>query len=189
MPRSNVTGGKHHKKGKKKKYPQSNDTENGKVECAGINQVYAIVKKKIGGSRLTIECSDGQERSGIIPGKFFKKVWMNVGDILLCDLNIGADDKICYIVHKYTPKDAHTLKLQGKIAFDVMEDKDDLIGYKFDDPESKIGAQARIPTLDDISDSDDIFDNVDVVNNDSTNESNKNSESDESDESIDLDNL
>lgn len=129
MHKSNITGGKHHKKGKKNRIPMN--VNDNKIEYAGTNQVYAIVKKKTGGTRLILECSDGKERSGIIPGKFFKKIWMNAGDILLCDLNVESDDSQCYIVHKYSPKDSNILKSQGKITFDIMDDKQENSSYKF----------------------------------------------------------
>lgn len=132
MPRSNVTGGKHHKKGKKHRGPIDVKQDN-RIEHAGMNQVYALIKKKVGGSRLHVECSDGKDRSGLIPGKFFKKVWMNIGDIVLCDLNVGSDDSLCYIIHKYTNRDANILKSQGKITFDVAEDKEELGNFKYVD--------------------------------------------------------
>ena len=130
MPRSNVTGGKHHKKGKKHKGPVNVKLDNA-IEYAGVDQVYGLVKKKDGGSRLHVECSDGKERSARIPGKFFKKVWMNVGDIVLCDLNVGGDDAICAINKKYTHKDANLLKSQGKISFEVAEEKEEMGGFKY----------------------------------------------------------
>lgn len=45
MHKSNITGGKHHKKGKKHRGPVNLNNDN-KVEYAGTNQVYSIVKKK-----------------------------------------------------------------------------------------------------------------------------------------------
>ena len=142
MPRSNTTGGKFHKKGKKHRGVITN-TDN-KIEYAGANQVYALVKKKIGGSRLVLECSDGKERSGIIPGKFFKKIWMNVGDILLCELNTGGDDSMCYINHKYTSKDATILKSQGKIEFEIVNDLPEESNYKYiEDIETKANIQQK----------------------------------------------
>lgn len=160
MPRSNVTGGKHHKKGKKHKGPVNVNQDN-KIEYAGVNQVYALVKKKVGGSRLLVECSDGKERSGLIPGRFFKKVWMNAGDIVLCDLNIESDDTICYINMKYTTKDANVLKSQGKISFDIAEEKEEMGGFKYvtDPKESKSENNRKNGT--NIIDSDSCSDNDD----------------------------
>ncbi len=124
----NTKGGKHHKKGKKRREEKSD----GKIMYAEQNQVYAAVTKKVGGSRILVNCSDTKDRSGLIPGKFFKRVWLNEGDILLCELN-PSDDTQCYIVHKYSYKDASLLKSQGRITFNVIEDESDNNGYDFAD--------------------------------------------------------
>lgn len=123
MPRSNTTGGKNHKKGKKNRGVQTTDAVY--VDFAGQNQVYGLVKKRAGGSRIIVECSDEKERSGIIPGKMFKKVWINPGDILLCDLNVGGDDSQCYISEKYTPKAVSILRAKKEIKFDVDVDENE----------------------------------------------------------------
>ena len=141
MHKSNLTGGKHHKKGKKKK-PINNIEQ--KLETANSTQVYAIAKKKLGGRRLEIECSDTKIRSAIIPGKLYKKIWINIGDIILCDLNIGGVDDICYITHKYNPKDANILKRQGLINFEIM---DETPGYKFEDKSLEVQPQKFIPDI------------------------------------------
>ena len=185
MPRSNLTGGKHHKKGKKRK-PNTTQNLDNRVESAGDTQVYALVKSKPGGSRLRVECSDGKERSASIPGKFFKKLWMNVGDIILCDLNVGSDDSLCYVVHKYTNKDASVLKSQGKISFDILEDKEENNSFKFVE-KNTIPEQKRVLDLNNIDDSiSDSFDsneldNLGNVSNDKQNKS--------EDDSIDLDDI
>jgi translation initiation factor 1A len=123
----NTKGGKHHKKHKRNR----NQDEGGKIAYANEDQVYAAVLKKVGGKRIWIVCSDTKERSGLIPGKFFKRVWMNVGDVLLCELNKG-DDSQCYIIHKYSNKDANLLKSQGKITFTVNNEDDEDVGYDFE---------------------------------------------------------
>lgn len=125
----NTKGGKHHKKQKKRREV----ADGGKIVYADATQVYASVTKKVGGSRIWVSCSDTKDRSALIPGKFFKKVWMNEGDILLCALNPN-DDTQCYIIHKYSYKDANLLKSQGKITFTLIEGSDDEDGYDFTDP-------------------------------------------------------
>lgn len=201
MPRSNTTGGKFHKKGKKHRGIIT--TTDNKIEYAGSNQVYALVKKKIGGSRLVLECSDGKERSGIIPGKFFKKIWMNAGDILLCELNTGGDDSMCYINHKYTSKDATILKSQGKIEFEIVNDLPDESNYKYiEEVTTKTNTQQKnngintnksdnTPESSSESSNDDLITvNPNRVTHHKSNKSNNFSDSeDESSNSIDLDQL
>lgn len=122
MPRSNVTGGKQHKKKKKGGILPSNVSK--EVLLAGSGQVYGYVKKKSGGTRLMLDCSDNKERSGIIRGSMFKKVWMGEGDIVLCELDTSSNGAQCYITHKYTVKDANILKNRGLIDFEVTLDSE-----------------------------------------------------------------
>ena len=117
MQKSNKSGGKNHKKYKKTKI----DTDTQTLSLAEPTQVYAQVIKKQGGTRLSLLCSDGKNRSGIIPGKFYKQVFMNSGDVLLCDLNIEGDDGVCYIVHKYNAKDVMSLTAMKLINFQIDE--------------------------------------------------------------------
>nr|QBK88744.1 MAG: translation initiation factor [Mimivirus LCMiAC01] len=83
------------------------------------NQVYAIVLKKMGGSRLQVKCSDGGKvRSAVIPGKFRKRIWINPGDILLCNIVImGTRTNSCYIELKYDEESVSRLKRNGELDF------------------------------------------------------------------------
>jgi len=126
MPNKNVRGGKHYKRVKRGGNMPPPKTE---LNMASDGQIYALVKKKVGGSRISVECSDSIERSAIIPGKFFRRIWINVGDILLCDLNRDGDDSVCYVNHKYTSKDANLLKLRGLISFEVTEEVEGIEFY------------------------------------------------------------
>ncbi len=128
MHKSNQTGGKSHKR--YKKHRVVDDTIKTELLVCKKNQLYAVVKSKSGGSRLSVLCSDNIIRSAIIPGKFYKKIWFNEYDLLICELNIGGNDNQCYITHKYTIKDAIRLKNLGHVTFDcisdaVMEDEKD----------------------------------------------------------------
>jgi len=134
MPKSNIRGGKGHKKFKKRRNTQ--DGDKGKINYADEGQVYGLVKKRVGGKRLQVECSDGKERSAIIPGNMRKRVWMNPNDVVLCDLeSIGVDD-VCSICQKYTPKEISILKREGKIEFDVADQSDNQDAYKFEDQDN-----------------------------------------------------
>lgn len=63
---------------------------------------------------------------------------MNPGDILLCNLNEGSDDSICYILHKYSNQHVNKLRLEKRISFDVVtqdsdvQENNSLVGYEFD---------------------------------------------------------
>lgn len=122
MYKSNQTGGKNHKKFKKQR--GNEEEKQTPLKIGGQNQVYVIVKGKMGGSRLSVLCHDDVIRSAIIPGKFYKKskYRFEQNDVLLCDLMGGGNDKLCEVIWKYTPKEARQLKQLGKITFDEIND-------------------------------------------------------------------
>jgi translation initiation factor 1A len=118
----NNKGGKNYKKIAKK------DLSNVKLDEPLATEEfhrYAQVEKKLGGSRILVNCSDNIKRQGIIRGKMYKKVWMNPGDILLVEINpeLNQSHKSpeCYIIHKYSEFAIQNLKTQGEIDFETKK--------------------------------------------------------------------
>ena len=126
----NTTGGKKAKKGKsgggamhKRELRFREDLED-----------YALVQKVLGDCRLDCLCSDGTNRICHIRGKFRKRVWMTVGDVVLISLREFEDGK-ADVVHKYNPEEVGMLRDRGEISFkdttvnavldhDALEDDD-----------------------------------------------------------------
>lgn len=105
----NTTGGNKHKKNKNKapiKIEQTRDTlihaEESKDK--GILELYAVIKKKMGQKRFLVLCSDNVERSCCISGKMYKRYWCNIGDIILCNVEIIGNNNLCYLLHRYSPE-------------------------------------------------------------------------------------
>lgn len=124
----NTTGGNKHKKHKRVSNYDKKEVEKLILadNKADIKQLYAQVIKKVGGKRLQVKCSDGKERSCRIPGSFYKRVWFNVGDIMLCELNtIGNDDMLCSALLKYNENQINSLKMNGHLDF-VNNDTDNI---------------------------------------------------------------
>ncbi len=46
-------------------------------------EMFGIVEKLLGNSRLTVMCADGKTRTGRIPGKIRKRMWMREGDLVI----------------------------------------------------------------------------------------------------------
>jgi translation initiation factor 1A len=113
----NVKGGKNYKKGKKGKGKTSGKrTETPHADSPGL--IYASVKRKLGGDRIEVECNDSQIRQAIIPGSFYKRVWVNPGDVLLVQINeMKTSD--CFILYKYDINEIHYMKTQGSLKFEV----------------------------------------------------------------------
>ena len=115
----NVKGGKHYKKGKKGKGKTiGKKTITPWADSPGL--MYCQVKRKLGGNRIEVECNDGQTRQAIIPGSFYKRVWLNPNDILLLQIN-EFDTTEGFILYKYDLNEAHHLKTQGDLKFDLSE--------------------------------------------------------------------
>ncbi len=151
MPKSNAKGGKKHKRGKKQKSGAEESTTN--MPRATSTQIYGLMKSRLGGKRVVLECTDMKNRQGVIPGGMWKRVWLNAGDVLLCTLDPLGKDDTCYINYKYSSKEASVLKAEGSINFDFATN-DDTSGVEFTDL-PQIAPQRRVPTMDvDSEDSD-----------------------------------
>lgn len=161
MPK-NLHGGSKHKKGKNTRQEKPKNT---RLVLAEDNQLYALVKKKTGGSTLLVECSDNITRSAIIPGRFYKRVWIDPGDILLCDIDaLGARDS-CLVNYKYTPTEIAELESTKVISFnrsDIVNtenvnntDDDDSVGYSSNTDEEE---RPRVVTFADVDEIDETVD-------------------------------
>lgn len=75
----NKKGGKNYKKGK---HADDEPTIYERLE----DQMYARVLKVLGNCNLLVFCNDGRERICHIRGNMRKKVWINVGDIVLISI-------------------------------------------------------------------------------------------------------
>lgn len=134
MPKGNTTGGKSYKKNKSGRVKINKDMVYAEEDPS---YRYAIVTKKLGGSRVEININEGQEGvQGHIPGRFFNKVYMNVGDVILVSERTDlTSDNVFDILHKYTPDQTSTLKRQKLISFKDKKEGDDS-GIIFGDEES-----------------------------------------------------
>jgi translation initiation factor 1A len=120
--------GKNMKGGKKGKKGKSRDTTKKELTFKEDGQEYAQVVRMLGNGRLEALCYDGKSRLGIIRGKMRKKVWINIGDIVLVGLRDFQDDK-CDIMHKYTADESRQLKAYGELPKEAKINEDE----KFDD--------------------------------------------------------
>lgn len=115
MPKSNIKGGKKHKRGKKTSSDNSDS-----YPLATDGQLYALVIKKAGGHYIDVKCSDDKERKAFIRGALRKKVWMNSGDVLLISCREGlSEDNKCDIIYRYSYPQAKKLLSFGLIKFDI----------------------------------------------------------------------
>lgn len=84
-------------------------------------QEYALITKMLGNGHCECKCYDDVVRMGNIRGKMRRRVWISVGDIVLCGLRDYQDEKVD-IIHKYSADEVHNLRTMGEIP---LEEKDD----------------------------------------------------------------
>jgi translation initiation factor 1A len=115
MPK-NKKGGNKAKKGSNKRFAEADNHPFITKDIEG-GQEYAKVIKSMGGCPpiLSIICSDGKERIGVVSGKLRKKVFCNKEDIVLVNLRDYQDSK-CDIIWKYTDRDVKRLVKEGEIT-------------------------------------------------------------------------
>lgn len=115
MPKNKYGGNKHKKQ--KNHAPQNIKRELRKAD-ATKGEIYGIILKRMGNRRVLIGCQD-KKRSGLIPGKMWKKMWLNVDNVVLCERSAlsTTDDDVCTVCYKYTPEEVVVLKRMGFIDF------------------------------------------------------------------------
>merc|ERR1712046_330262 len=110
MPKSSKgKGGKNRRRGK-----NDNDPSKKELVFKEDGQEYAQVAKMLGSGHLEAMCFDGTKRLCKIRGTLRKKVWMNLGDIILISLRDFEDGK-ADVLRKYTADEARSLKAYGEL--------------------------------------------------------------------------
>jgi translation initiation factor 1A len=115
------SGGKGHRKSKN----QNGGSFRREIIFKDFSQDYALITKMLGNGHCECKCySDDVSRLGNIRGKMRKRVWLSVGDVVLCGLREYQDEKVD-IIHKYTIDEVHNLKTMGEIPFDEKDQEND----------------------------------------------------------------
>jgi translation initiation factor 1A len=129
MPKNKGKGGKHHRRGK-----HDGDDKKAPIEFKRDGEAYAQVIKTLGNSRFELLCDDGVKRIGHVRGAMQRKIWINVGNLILVALRDYQDGK-CDIMHKYSADDARTLQSYGELGkiATTMDTKDTEIVWGKDD--------------------------------------------------------
>lgn len=127
MPKNKGKGGKNRRRGK------NENEEKRELIFREDGQEYAQVLRMLGQGRLEAQCMDGVKRLCHIRGKMRKKVWVNVGDIVLLGLREYQDEKADVIL-KYMADEARNLKAYGELPENIrVNDADVFEEYEGDD--------------------------------------------------------
>lgn len=113
--------GKNDAKKQKNKKKKIFDNENGKGELIfkELGQEYSQILRMLGNGRCETYCFDGVKRLCHIRGKMRKKIWINVGDIVLIGIREFQNQK-GDIILKYSSSEARQLKAYGELPFNIQ---------------------------------------------------------------------
>ena len=109
-------------KSKKKKYIQTKR----ELVYKNYSEEYGVVTKKLGDRRMMISLvSGGPEVMGIIPGRFRKRCWFDLGDLVLTSAREFQKDKLD-LIYKYRPEEKRLLIKYGEVppSFDNIQGHD-----------------------------------------------------------------
>ncbi|RNA03550.1 eukaryotic translation initiation factor Y-chromosomal [Brachionus plicatilis] len=109
MPKNKGKGGKNRRRGK-----NENDGIKRELLIAEPGQTYAQVLKMLGSGNVEALCNDNKKRICHIRGKMNKKIWINVGDLILISVRDFQNEK-ADVIAKYNSDEARTLKNKGEI--------------------------------------------------------------------------
>lgn len=103
----------------------------------------------LGDGRVALQCFDNLARTGLIRGTMRRRVWINMGDIVLVGLREFQPDK-ADVIHKYSTEEARSLQAYGELpasarinqtavdmAMDDGEEEEDA-GFDFEQDIDKI---------------------------------------------------
>ena len=123
-------------KSKKKKYVAA------KRELVYKNyaEEYGVITKKLGDRRMMVSLiSGGPDVMGIIPGRFRRRCWFDIGDLILTSSREFQKGKLD-IIYKYRPEEKRLLIKYGEVppAFDITgpdntEEEETGIVFELDD--------------------------------------------------------
>lgn len=110
-------------KRRKKKKKSRGEEENKEVPLPdGETTLLCVIQQLLGFDRVKVYCVDGKIRMCRIPGKYKKRMWMRVGDLVLVapwDFQPDRGD----IIYRYTQTEVQRLERKG-----LLKDLEKLFG-------------------------------------------------------------
>jgi translation initiation factor 1A len=109
------------KSSKNIKKGKTNEVSNKPLVYKTDMQQYGKITKLLGDRRVMLIAPDNSEILGHIQGKFRKRVWFNVNDIVLFSRRDFQDEKVD-IIHKYSDDDIKKLIKELEIPPNFQEE-------------------------------------------------------------------
>ncbi len=77
-------------------------------------EIFGIVDKILGASRMIVMCADGKSRMTRIPGKIKRRMWIREGDLVIIRPWEFQNDK-ADVIYRYTRTQANYLSRNRKL--------------------------------------------------------------------------
>lgn len=121
-------GGKRHRRGKKNNEPETTSSKTTKI-AEGEYEKYGKIINLSGDCRVIVTTTDGTEYVCHIPGKFRKRVWMKMDDIILFAVRPFEENK-GDVISVYSPNEVRWLTIKNELpsTFSNIELNDDTPG-------------------------------------------------------------
>lgn len=85
----------------------------GRIPTPRGKQVLGVVESRLGFGKMRVICSDKRSRICRVPGKFKRKIWLKVADVVLVEPWEFEGDAKGDIIVKYRPAQVQWLKSKG----------------------------------------------------------------------------
>jgi translation initiation factor 1A len=105
------------------KKKSNNSLEEPKIVRAPLpkgREVIGIIEQRYGGNKMKVNCLDGKERVGRVPGRLKRYLWLRPGDIIIIE-PWELDDTKGDILLKYKPNQVAWLKQNGHLEAEEEE--------------------------------------------------------------------
>ena len=76
-------------------------------------EMFAFIIQMLGHDRVRVRCEDGEIRIGRIIGKFKKRIWLRIGDLVLIVPWDFQSDQKCDVVWRYRNNEIDWLQRNG----------------------------------------------------------------------------
>ena len=83
-----------------------------RVKLPRGREVIGTIGQRLGGNRMSVECTDKVERNCRVPGRLRRQLWLRPGDIVIVE-PWEFDNKKGDVIFKYTPTAIQWLKKKG----------------------------------------------------------------------------
>lgn len=80
-------------------------------------ELFGIITRIFGGNHLQVMCEDEKLRITRIPGRFRRRKWLRMGDVVLVEPWYGLDeDKKCDLIFRYTRNQVRFLQQRSMLG-------------------------------------------------------------------------